>query len=95
MRTHFDNTGFTPPNNHPLGRETRTTALAELLAIVALAVSTIVVATVLSAGIANANVAEAVIDHEAGLFAVALLLGLIFVGVSGFSMLPGSRPNRR
>jgi hypothetical protein len=94
MRKPIEDTGFTPPADHPLGTERRTVVLAELVAIAALALSTIVVATVVSAGIAHANVADGVIGHEGSLFAVALLLGLIFIGVGGLSILPGGRPKK-
>ena len=57
MRTPIEDSGFTPPAGHPLGTERRTVALAELVAIAALAISTIVVATVVSAGIARAMTA--------------------------------------
>jgi uncharacterized membrane protein YphA (DoxX/SURF4 family) len=90
MRKSFDHTGFTPPAGHSLGTERRTVALAELVTIAALALSTIVVATVVSAGIARASVADGVVGHEGSLFAIALLLGLIFIGIGGLSM-----PRRR
>jgi len=93
MRTPIEDTGFTPPAGHPLGTERRTVALAELVAIAALAISTIVVATVVSAGIARANVADGVVGHEVSLFGIALLLGLIFIGVGGLS-LPRSRSRK-
>ncbi len=94
MRTPIEDTGFTPPSRHPLGHEHRSVALAELMAIVALALSTIVVVTVVSTGIARAGVADGVIGHEGSLFGIALLLGLMFIGVGGFSLLPG-RPKKR
>ena len=67
-----------PASGRSLGHERRTVALAELVAIVALALSTIVAATVVSVGIARADVAGNVIDNEGSLFAVALLLGSDF-----------------
>jgi hypothetical protein len=94
MRTRPEHTGFIPPNGHSLGEERRTVAVAELVAIAALAVSTVIVATVVSAGIAHASVVDGVIDHEGSVFAAALLLGLIFIGISGLSMLPGGRPKK-
>jgi hypothetical protein len=93
MRKPFDDTGFTPPTRHPLGTERRTVALAELAAIAALIVSTIVVATVVSAGIARASVADGVVGHEGSLFGIALLLGLILIGIGGLS-LPVRRPKK-
>jgi hypothetical protein len=94
MRKHFKDTGFTPPAGHPLGRERRTIALAEMMAIAALALSTIVAATVVSAGVARANVADGVIGHEGSLFTIALLLGLMFISIGGLSVLPGGRPKK-
>jgi hypothetical protein len=92
MRKHLESTGFAAPADHALGHERRTVALAELVATAALAFATIVVATVVSVGIARADVAGNVIDHEAGLFALALLLGLLFIGMGGLTILPGERP---
>lgn len=86
MRKPFDDTGFTPPARYPLGTERRAVALAELVAIAALTVSTIVVATVVSTGIAHANVVDGVVGHEGSLFGIALLLGLIFIGIGGLSL---------
>ena len=40
-----------------------------------------------SVGIARADVAGNVIDNESGLFAIALLLGLLFIGMSGLTIL--------
>ena len=68
---------------------------AELVASIALAVATIVVATVVSTGIARANVADGVIGHEGSVFGLALLLGLIFIGMSGLSFLPYGKPKKR
>jgi len=85
MRNPVVNPGFKAPSARPLGNERRTVALAELLTMVGLALSTIVAATVVSLGIARANVVGNVIDNEGGLFAVALLLGLIFIGMGGLT----------
>ena len=93
MRKPVEHTGFIPPAERTLGNERRTVALAELVATVALALATIVVATVVSAGIARANVADGVVGHEGSLFGIALLLGLIFIGVTGFT-LPGTGPKK-
>ena len=87
MRQDIEGTGFTAPNGHALGQERRTVALAALIATAALAFSTIVVATVVSVGIARANVVDNVIDNEGSLFAVALLLGLLFIGMGGLTIL--------
>lgn len=94
MRRHFENAGFTAPADRTLGEERRTVALAELAAIVALALSTIVTATVVSVGFARASVVGGVIDNEGSLFTIALLLGLIFIGVGGFSILPPRNRHR-
>jgi hypothetical protein len=47
-----------------------------------------VAVTVLSVGIARASVPGGIIDNEGGLFGVALLLGLIFIALGGFAVLP-------
>jgi hypothetical protein len=62
-------------------------ALAELVASLALAASTLIAATVVSIGIARADVAGNVIDNEGGLFVVALVLGLLFIGMGGLTIL--------
>jgi hypothetical protein len=95
MRNDIDSPGFTAPNGRALGNERRTVVLAELLTIVGLALSTIVAATVVSVGIARANVVGNVIDNEGSLFAVALVLGLIFIAIGGLTLtLPGHRPKK-
>jgi hypothetical protein len=93
MRTVIRPTGFTPPTNRTLGSERRTVAAAELIASIGLAVSTLVAATMVSIGIARADVASNVIDNESGVFAVALLLGLLFIGMGGLTFL--SLPHHR
>jgi hypothetical protein len=94
MRPDIEGTGFTAPTNHALGEERRTVALAALIATAALAISTIVAATVVSVGIARANVVDNVIDNEGSLFALALVLGLLFIGMGGLTILtlPGGKP---
>ena len=87
MNKHIEGAGFAAPSGHELGNERRTVALAALIATVALAISTIVAATVVSVGIARASVASNVIDNEGSLFAVALLLGLLFIGMGGLTIL--------
>ena len=82
-----------PPAHRRLGSEQQTAALAELVASIALAISTVVVATVVSIGIAHADVASNVIDNEGGLFAIALVLGLLFIGMGGLTIL--SMPHNR
>ena len=94
MNKHIEDTGFTAPNDRPLGEERRSVALAELVATAALAFATIVAATVVSVGIARADVATNVIDNEGSLFAVSLVLGLLFIGMGGLTILhlPAHRP---
>ena len=96
MRDEFDSPGFTAPTGRALGNERRTVALAELAPIVGLALSTIVAATVVSVGIARANVVGNVIDNEGSLFAVALVLGLVFIAMGGLGVLtlPGHKPKK-
>ena len=91
MHTPLDHTGFRPPSAQLFGRGRCIAIRAELVATLGLALSTIVAVTALSVGIAHANVAGGVIEHESSLFAVALLLGVIFVVVSGLSFLPGDK----
>jgi hypothetical protein len=87
MSKHIEGTGFIGPTGRALGNERRTVALAELVATAALAFAIIVLATVVSVGIARADVASNVIDNEGSLFAVALLLGLLFIGMGGLTIL--------
>jgi hypothetical protein len=88
MRNNIEASGFTAPADRKLGHERRTVALAALFATAALAISTIVAATVVSVGIARASVADGVLDQEGSLFAAALLLGLIFISIGGFTLRP-------
>jgi hypothetical protein len=99
MSRQIAGSGFIAPTDRGLGNERRTVVLAQLVAIAALVISTIVAATVVSVGIARANVVGNVIDNEGGLFVVALVLGLLFIGMGGLTMLtlPGhksKKPNR-
>jgi|ERR1700688_2525247 hypothetical protein len=96
MRNDIDSPGFTAPAGRALGDERRSVALAELVAIAGLALSTIVAVTAVSVGIAHASVVGNVIDNEGSLFAVTLVLGLIFIAISGFSALtlPGDKTKR-
>ena len=93
MREHIEGTGFIPPVGRALGNERRSVAIAALIATAALAFSTIVAATVVSIGIARANVIGNVVDNEGSLFAIALVLGLLFIGMSGLTILtlPGDK----
>ena len=94
MRSPFDSFGFHPPAARALGDERRSAAFAELAATIALALSTVVVAMVVSVGVARANVVDGVIGNEGSLFAIALLLGLLFVGIGGYSILPGDKAKK-
>jgi hypothetical protein len=96
MRKQIKLAGFSPPANRTLGSEHGIAAFAELIASIALVLSTLVAATVVSIGIARADVASNVIDNEGGLFAIALLLGLLFVGMGSLTMLsPPHHPRHR
>jgi hypothetical protein len=87
MREHIQSAGFTPPAGRVLGSERRTAVFAELVATVGLTLSVLVAATAVSIGMARADVATNVIDIESGVFAVALLLGLLFIGMGGLTAL--------
>jgi hypothetical protein len=87
MRPPIDSPGFTAPADSGVGHERRRFALAALIASAALAFATIVAATVVTVGIARADVVSNVIDNEGGLFAVALVLGLLFIGMGGLTAL--------
>jgi hypothetical protein len=83
------NAGFSPPARN--GR--RVAAIAEFVTTLGLALATIVTATVIATGAARADVVDGVIGNETGLFAIALLLGLGFIGMGGLT-LPG-KPKKR
>jgi hypothetical protein len=85
MRKDLDNSGFTAPSGRSVGR--LSVALTELIAIVGLVLSTIIAATAVTVGMAHADVVGNVIDNEGSLFTIALLLGMIFIGVGGYSAL--------
>jgi hypothetical protein len=87
MRTPLEDTGFTQR------AEPRSAAFPELLASAGLALATIVTAIVITAGVAHAGVADGVVGNEGSVFAVALVLGLAFIGIGGLT-LPGSRPKK-
>ncbi len=88
MRTHISSGGFTPPANRKLGGEHRNVTVAELVASLGLALGTLIAVTVVSVGIARADVIGNVIDNEGSLFLIALVLGLLFIGISGLTVLP-------
>ena len=95
MRKHIEDTGFRAPSDRSLGRERRTVAFAELVTGIALALSIVVLATVMSVGVARADVIEGVVGHEGSLFGVALLLGLLFIGLGGLATLPDKGREKR
>ena len=79
--------GFAPPANRRLGTEHRTVAIAEIVASAALVLCTLIAVTVISVGIARADVVSGVIDNEGGVFAIALLLGPLFIGMGGVTII--------
>ena len=87
MRKYSQSAGFAPPAERGLGSERQTAVLAELVATIGLSLSVLVAATVISIGVARADVATNVIDNEGGLFLIALLLGLLFIGMGGLTAL--------
>ena len=95
MKNTIHQAGFTPPTDRPLGNERRTTVTAEIVATVALAFCTALTAIVVSMGIAEANPAGAIIDNEGNLFAIALLLGLVFIGIGGFAAIMPTRKHKQ
>jgi hypothetical protein len=88
-------TGFQAPATRALGRERGNLAFAELIASVGLILGTAIAAIVVTAGIARADVGSDVVGNEGGVFAMALLLGLIFIGLGSFTIIPRNRRQRR
>jgi hypothetical protein len=84
MRKRIEFAGFRA--DRPLGTEHRV-ALTGLVASLTLVFCTLIAATVVSIGIARADVASNVIDNEGSLFVVALVLGLLFIGMGGLTIL--------
>jgi hypothetical protein len=87
----FKNAGFAVPQGSAVVRESRAAALA---AIAGLTISTVIAVTAITVGAAHAGVVDGVVDNEGSVFAVALVLGLVFIGVGGFSLLPPGRRRR-
>ena len=95
MRTSLEGTGFAAPTDRKLGEERGTGAIVSFIASLVLALSTIIAATVVTVGMARAAAVDSVIDNEGTLFAIALLLGLLFIGISGITLLPRRGPRHR
>jgi len=71
-------------------------SLTELVASLTLVFCTLIAATVVSIGIARADVASNVIDNEGSVFVVALVLGLLFIGMGGLTILSlPHHPNKK
>ena len=92
MSNMFENPGFDAPVERALVTERRGRVVAVLAASGGLIASTVIAATAITMGVARASAVDGVIDNEGGLFAIALLLGLLFIGIGGFSLLPPRRP---
>jgi uncharacterized membrane protein YphA (DoxX/SURF4 family) len=91
MQKDITSAGFMSPADH-LGSERRFAAfVVQLAASIALVLSTLVAAT----AVARADVVTNVIDNESSLFAIALLLGLFFIGIGSLTVLPLSHQPRR
>jgi hypothetical protein len=82
MRPSPQDTGFAPPASGVR----RNPAVAELVATAGLALATIVTAIAVTVGVAHADVADSVISNEGSIFAVALVLGLAFIGMGGLTL---------
>jgi hypothetical protein len=94
MRKPIAPTGFSAPATRALGDERRNVAYAELIATAGLMLGIVVAAIVVSAGIANADVGAGAIDNDGTVFAMALLLGLLFIACGGWAVLPRRRGDR-
>ena len=91
---HTEDAGFSPSAGRKLGHERRTVAVAQAVTTFGLALCTFVALFIVSIEIARANMAAAqIIDNEGSIFALALVLGLLFVVMGGLSFL--SLPHRR
>jgi heme/copper-type cytochrome/quinol oxidase subunit 3 len=91
MQKDITSAGFMSPADH-LGSERRLAAFGVQLATsIALVLSTLVAAT----AVARADVMANVVDDESTLFAIALLLGLFFIGIGSLTVLPLPHQPRR
>jgi hypothetical protein len=87
---HIEQTGFAPPPERVLGDERRTLAFAQLIATAALTLCTAIAAIVVTVGIARADVGTAIGD-DGSVFAIALMLGIVFIGIGGLGSVPRGR----
>jgi hypothetical protein len=95
MRRINDDTGFAPPSTRPLGRERRSVACVQLLAGIGLAAGTLIAATVITAGISRADGLAPVAGPHTSLLAVALVVGLLFAGMGGLTVMSVAPSRRR
>ncbi|MFN3657483.1 MAG: hypothetical protein ACK4UO_09550 [Pseudolabrys sp.] len=97
MRTSIEDNGFNPRTGRKLGRQRRNATFAELVATIGLTLCTIVAVTAVSVGIARARAVGDVLDNESGVFALALVIGVAFLLMGGFTLLtlPGERHRHR
>jgi hypothetical protein len=79
----MDPVGFGHPILGKRGLRRRRTALAGLLATVALVISILVAVVAVSIGIARADIVLA--DSDSGRWALAILLGLLIAGMGGIT----------
>jgi uncharacterized membrane protein len=66
-----------------------------LVATAGLALAIVVMAIAVASGAARADVLEGVVGNEGGVFAIALILGLAFIGMGSLTPLGGRRAKRR
>jgi hypothetical protein len=74
-------------------RKRRSVAVVELITTASLALSTGVAMTVVSFGIARAGVVGSVVKGDGALFAIALIMGLLFSAMGGLTAIV-ARPQR-
>ena len=87
--------GFEHPNAIERSAGRKISAVAGLIASAALAIGTIIAATVVSIGIARADGLATMLDNESGLFLIALLLGVLFIGATVCKAMTPKRPHSR
>ena len=81
-----DGVGFVSPDVRT-GAAKRRFARAELIATIALAVCLVVALTAVSIGMARADTLGIIAETESGRLALAIMLGLIMVGMGGVTAL--------